>query len=84
MPWSITGHCPRLLLLLLLQLLPSDRLEVFWFQAKRLFAARKVRVAFPAYYGSAIINGLLKDPLGVDVARHSQFYFELGEQLCNT
>ncbi|XP_026190860.1 uncharacterized protein LOC34623828 [Cyclospora cayetanensis] len=63
-------------------LLPSDNLQLLLFQARSLLSAGKIRLSFPPSYGPAIVDALLKDPLGVDLARHSLFYFELGEELC--
>ncbi|OEH73618.1 ribosomal protein rpl24e [Cyclospora cayetanensis] len=64
------------------ELLPSDNLQLLLFQARSLLSAGKIRLSFPPSYGPAIVDALLKDPLGVDLARHSLFYFELGEELC--
>lgn len=63
-------------------LLPSDNLQLFLFRGRSLMAAGKVRLGFPSYFGAAMTDALVKDPLGVDVARHSHFFFELGEALC--
>lgn len=69
-------------LLVVPQLLPSDSLQLLFFQARSLMQAGKVRISFPSFYGPAIVDALVKDPMGVDVAQHSHFYFELGEELC--
>lgn len=63
-------------------LLPSDSLQLLLFQARSLLHAGKVKILFPSFFGPAVIDALIKDPIGVDLSRHSNFYFELGEELC--
>ncbi|KAL8274928.1 hypothetical protein Esti_001128 [Eimeria stiedai] len=63
-------------------LVPSDTVDLCLFQARSLMHAGKVKIRFPAFFGAAITSGLIRDPLGIDVSRFSEFYFELGEELC--
>ncbi|KAL8443504.1 hypothetical protein Emag_005895 [Eimeria magna] len=63
-------------------LVPSDTVELCLFQAKSLMHAGKMKLKFPDFFGAAITDGLIKDPLGIDVSRFSGFFFELGEELC--
>ncbi|PHJ16176.1 gins complex subunit psf3 [Cystoisospora suis] len=61
---------------------PSDSLQLPLYQAELLLNHGKAKVKFPSFYEPGIIGSLTIDPLAVNLASHSLFYFELGLYLC--
>lgn len=72
----------RFLGLSLFQVRPSDLLQLPLYQAELLLNHGKAKVKFPPFYEPGIIGSLTIDPLAVNLATHSLFYFELGLYLC--
>lgn len=63
-------------------LLPSDVVQLRLFQASRLGQQGKVKIDFPSFLSSDIVEGLEKDPVGVELGTLCPYFFEVGLRMC--